>query len=115
MKYTRQLSFAVLSVFICSTQLFSQTDKERIEILRTASNLALKTYDNPKVLSFLTENVLIATGAGALLSGRATLAQYISGGGESKMYWTRIPQEIEVNKKMGWPGKVELGVDSTPQ
>ena len=101
MKITRNSLFIFLSIFIYSSELLSQTNKEQILAVRNASNKALKSYDNEKVLSYLTDDVLTTTGNGTLLSGKKALAEYIVEGGESKMYWVRDTKEIEVNEKRG--------------
>ena len=101
MKITRNLLFTLLPVFIGTSELSSQTDKEQIVALRNASNEALKAYDNEKVFSFLTDNVLTTTGNGTLLAGKKALADYIFEDGESKMYWVRDTKEIIVNEKRG--------------
>lgn len=101
MKITRNLLFTLCFVLIGTAELASQTDKEQILALRNASNEALKSYDNEKVLSYLTDDVLITTGNGTLLAGKKALADYIFGGGESKMYWVRDTKEIIVNEKRG--------------
>jgi hypothetical protein len=101
MKIIRNLLFAVLFFFTFSSELLSQSNKERILKIRNASNLALKSYENEKVLSYLTDDVLTTTGSGTLLSGKKALSNYILEGGESKMYWIRRSKEIVVNKKRG--------------
>lgn len=101
MKKTRPILFAVLCFVIFMPELFSQTDKEQILAIRNASNLALKSYENEEVLSYLTDDVLITTGNGALLSGKKELEKYISDAGKSKMYWIRDAHEIIVNEKRG--------------
>mgnify|MGYP000845259350 FL=1 len=101
MKNTKHILFAVLCILIVTSELFSQTDKEQILAIRNASNLALKSYENEEVLSYLTDDVLYTTGNGALLSGKKELEQYILDGGKSKMYWVRDTKEIIVNQKRG--------------
>ncbi|MEH6514661.1 MAG: nuclear transport factor 2 family protein [Psychroserpens sp.] len=101
MKITRNLLFTLLSAFIFTSELSSQTNKEQILAVRNASNQALKSYDNEKVLSYLTDDVLTTTGNGTLLSGKKALTEYIFDGGESKMYWIRTTKEIVVNEKRG--------------
>tara|TARA_R110000744_G_scaffold306138_1_gene414447 strand:- start:6428 stop:6874 length:447 start_codon:yes stop_codon:yes gene_type:complete len=101
MKITRNLLFTVLTIFLFTSELSSQTNKEQILAIRNVSNQALKSYDNEKVLSYLTDDVLTTTGNGTLLSGKKALAEYIFKGGESKMYWVRDTKEIEVNEKRG--------------
>ena len=101
MKYYRPLLFLFLSFWMFTTEIRSQTSKEEILVTRNASNQALKTYDNEKVLSYLTNDVLTTTGNGTLLSGKNALNQYILEGGTSKMYWVRTAKEIVVNEKRG--------------
>ena len=101
MKNTRHIIFTVLCVFIFTSELLSQTNKEQILAIRNASNLALKSYENEKVLSYLTDDVLTTTGNGTLLTGKKALEKYILNGGKSKMYWIRNLKEIIVNEKRG--------------
>ena len=101
MKNSKHLLLTLLCTLIFTTELYSQSDKEQILKIRNASNLALKSYDNPQVLSYLTDNVLTTTGNGTLLSGKEALRQYILNGGDSKMYWIRKTNEIIVNEKRG--------------
>ena len=113
MKYTRHLIFAILCILIFTSALFSQTNKEQIQEIRNASNLALKSYDIPQVLSYLTDDVLTTTGSGTLLSGKKALEQYILDAGESKMYWIRTTKEIVVNnkRKLAWENGIWNGYD----
>lgn len=101
MKIYRNILFAILCILIFTSKISSQTNKEQILAIRNASNLALKSYDNEKVLSYLTDDILTTTGNGTLLSGKKALAKYILDGGESKMYWIRDTKEIIVNEKTG--------------
>jgi hypothetical protein len=101
MKNPKYILWFMLCTFIFTSELYSQSDKEQILKFRNASNLALRSYDNPQVLSYLTDNVLTTTGNGTLLSGKEALKQYILDGGDSKMYWIRKTNEIIVNKKRG--------------
>ena len=100
MKNTKHILFAVLCILIFTSDLFSQNDQEQILAIRNASNLALKSYENEEVLSYLTDDVLTTTGSGVLLSGKKALEKYILDGGESKIYWIRTPKEIIVNDKI---------------
>lgn len=113
MKNTRHLLFAVLCIFIYTSELLSQNNKEQILAIRNASNLALKSYKNEQALSYLTNDVLITTGNGVLLSGKKALEHYISEGGKSKMYWIRETKEIIVNEKRGlaWENGIWNGYD----
>ena len=95
---------AWLFAILLSSALWSQTAEQQIRAIRQASNKALKSYDTPKVLSFLTDDVLTTTGSGTLLCGKKALEDYISAGGQSKMYWIRETQEVRVNekRKLAW-------------
>lgn len=120
MKNTKHILFAVLCILFLTSELYSQTDKEQILAIRNASNLALKSFENEEVLSYLTDDVLTTTGNGALLSGKKELEKYILDGGKSKMYWVREAKEIIVIEKRGlawengiWNGyNPEKGEDS---
>lgn len=114
MKKTKPILFTVLCILVFTSQLFSQTDIEQISAIRNASNLALKSYENKEVLSYLTDDVLITTGNGTLLSGKEELEKYILDGGQSKMYWVRDTKEIIINKKRGlaWETGIWNGYDA---
>ncbi len=106
----KPIFFTILLLFLCKWGLSSQTDptdEQQIRSIRQASNQALKSYETEEVLSFLTDDVLTTTGSGTLLCGKKALEDYISRGGQSKMYWIRETQEIQVNekRKLAW----ELG------
>ena len=101
MKKTKHIFFAVLCILSFTSELFSQTDREQILSIRNASNSALKSYENKKVLSYLADDVLTTTGNGSLLCGKEELEKYISDGVKSKMYWIRDTKEIIVNEKRG--------------
>ncbi len=94
-------------------ELDAQTNKDQIQALRSASNQALKSYDLPKILSYLTDDVLITTGSGTLLTSKNALKHYILDAGASKMYWVRTPTEIVVNEKRGlaWENGTWKGYD----
>lgn len=113
MKKTKHILFAVLCILIFTSELLSQTNKEQILAIRNASNLALKAYENEEALSYLTDDVLITTGNGVLLSGKKALEKYISDGGKSKMFWIRETNEIKVNEKRGlaWENGIWNGYD----
>jgi len=95
------LTCTFICTMIFSSEVFSQTDKEQIAQIRKASNAALRSYDNAKVLSYLTENALTTTGNGTVLCGKEELRNYILAAGKSKMYWVRDTREITVNTERG--------------
>ncbi len=113
MKPIKSLLAVLLMYCFSATALYAQTEKEQILALRDASNQALKALDHTKVLSFLTDDVLTTTGSGTLLSGKKALEDYILEAGDSKMYWVRSTQEIEVNEKRGlaWENGTWNGYD----
>jgi len=101
MKPIKSLLALLLMYCFSATALYAQTEKEQILTLRAASNQALKALDRTKVLSFLTDDVLVTTGNGTLLTSKKALEDYILEAGDSKMYWVRTAQEIELNEKRG--------------
>jgi uncharacterized protein (TIGR02246 family) len=105
--------FLMIAILLVNTVVVAQTEEARISALREASNLALKAYDNEKVLSFLTDDVLTTTGNGTLLAGKEALRAYIAEAGASKMYWVRSPKEITVNAQNGlaWETGIWNGYD----
>ena len=96
-------------LFVGLSQGQSQPDKERILDLRNASNLALEANDVEKVLSYLTDDILITSGNGNLLVGKEALRAYTLQGDLSSMYWIRTPKEIDINKKEVRLGRPEHG------
>ncbi len=74
-------------------------DKEIAQILaqREASNQALRAFDDELNATFSTEDALITTGAGTLISGKAELMKYIQESTGPRMYWIRTPDEVIVN------------------
>lgn len=91
-----------LSLWSCEST-HAEWTGDALEILniRQASNDALKAYDVEKELSYMTDNVLITTGNGALIQGREKLREYITTVPANKMYWVRTPDEIDVNPERG--------------
>jgi len=86
---------------------------------REASNAALQNFDEDLNSTFLTDDVLITTGAGSLLSGKAELMKYIKDIDGPKMYWIRTPDEIVVNPETNlawetgtWKGYLEGSKES---
>ncbi|MDF2156749.1 nuclear transport factor 2 family protein [Algoriphagus sp. CAU 1675] len=75
----------------------SNPETEAILTQRQASNLALKAFDEELNNTFLTDDVLITTGAGTLISGKEALIEYIQKVSGSRMFWVRTPDEIIVN------------------
>jgi ketosteroid isomerase-like protein len=83
-------------------ELFAQSSEERIHAVREASNAALKALDEEANFEFLTDDVLITTGNGTLLSGKDELKAYIESAADARpMYWVRTPADIIVNEDRG--------------
>ena len=92
----------ILFISVSSGELFAQSSEEKIRSVRAASNAALKALNEEANMEFLTDDVLIATGAGTLLSGKDELRAYIESVADaSPMYWVRTPAEIIVNEERG--------------
>lgn len=93
-----QIGYLSFAFFLFSSFAFSQVSEEaQIKSQRQSSNEALKARDDARYLDFLTEDVLITTGAGTLISGKANLDSYVKNASGPAMYWVRTPDEIKVN------------------
>lgn len=86
---------------LISIPAYAQRDIEQIREAREASNEAIHNYDTEGLLSFLTENVLITTGAGTLIHGKKELSGFVNSQEGPRMFWVRSPKEIDVNKERG--------------
>ncbi len=94
--------FASCLLLMPGEEVFAQSTEDRIRAVREASNAALKALDEEANFEFLTDNVLITTGNGTLLSGKDELKTYIKSATDSMpMYWIRTPEEIIVNEENG--------------
>lgn len=91
--------------------MYGQDARQQIRQLRAASNEAMKAYNDEKVLSFLTEDVLTTTGNGTLLSGKAALANYIEESAGSRMYFVRTPEQICTRDGRAWEQGTWKGYD----
>jgi ketosteroid isomerase-like protein len=99
-----KLSRHLILILLLSTGLsrgYCQTEKEQILALRNASNQALLANDVEKVLSFLTDDILITAGNGKLIAGKEVLRAYILQGDLGNVYWQRSAREIEINEERG--------------
>jgi len=76
-----------------------ESEIKQIRDQREASNKALRNFDEKLNSTFLTDDVLITTGAGTLLSGKAELIEYINNANGQKMYWVRTATEVIVNSE----------------
>lgn len=94
--------FATCLFLMPGEGVFAQSSEDRIRAVREASNAALKDLDEETNLQFLTDDVLITTGNGTLLSGKDELKAYIESAMDSTpMFWVRTPNEIIVNEERG--------------
>jgi len=111
----------LVGLFLITSSLLAQTvEVKLIKAKREASNAALKAFDEDLNSTFMTDDVLITTGAGILLSGKAELMAYVKNVSGRRMYWVRIPDEILVNslsqlawEKGTWQGFYEDSTAST--
>ncbi|PWN05738.1 nuclear transport factor 2 family protein [Rhodohalobacter mucosus] len=82
--------------------MLAQSSEQQIRAVREASNAALKALDEEANSEFLTDDVLITTGNGTLISGKDKLRDYIADASDAQpMYWVRTPDEIIVNDVRG--------------
>lgn len=101
-KFLIQLMLGVLLITGLISPLKAQSSEEQIRSVREASNAALKAMDEEANMKFLTDDVLITTGAGKLLSGKDELKAYIKFAADaSPLFWVRTPAEIIVNEERG--------------
>ena len=80
MKISKVLLFLLFQGFLFWTplDLFGQESEiTQIKAQREASNAALRNFDEDLNSTFLTDDVLITTGAGTLISGKKALQDYI--------------------------------------
>jgi K+-sensing histidine kinase KdpD len=99
--FTLVLSFSMLA----TAKLYAQeVEIKKIEAQRAASNEALRNFDEDLNSTFMTDDVLITTGAGILLSGKAELMAYVKNTSGRRMYLVRTPDEILVNSlsQLAW-------------
>lgn len=96
-----------------------ESEKSQILAQREASNQALCAFDEELNATFLTDDVLITTGAGTLISGKEALMDYVQEVQGPRMYWVRTPDEIIVNPETQlawetgtWKGFVEGSEES---
>jgi hypothetical protein len=84
--------------------LAQEVEVQIIKKQREASNLALRNFDEELNSTFLTDDILISTGAGTLISGKENLKAYIQNVSGPRMFWVRTPNEIIVNPetKLAW-------------
>ena len=96
------LLFTVCLITNIPFELSGQSHESIILDLRKASNEALKTQNLDDDLNFLTEDILITTGAGTLLCGKPALRDYIENANSNQpMFWVRSTSDIHVNEGGG--------------
>ncbi|WP_296704098.1 nuclear transport factor 2 family protein [Algoriphagus sp.] len=91
--------------FFQSLELVAQeAEIAQIKAQREASNEALRNFNEELNSTFLTDDILITTGAGTLISGKAALMDYIKNATGPRMFWVRTADEIIVNPvtKLAW-------------
>jgi len=102
MKLTKLVAVVLLIIaihFLPQNSFAQQSDVDLILSQRAASNAALKTFDEELNNTYMTDDVLITTGAGTLISGKKELNKYIKNAKGPRMYWIRTAGEIIVNSK----------------
>jgi ketosteroid isomerase-like protein len=108
------MRYSTLILLICFgiSQSYAQSDEKQILAIRNASNEALRNHDQEVVYSFLTDDVLVTTGNGTLLTGKKAIRSTVSYIGDSKIYWVRTPIDIEVNEETGlaWETGIWKGI-----
>lgn len=114
------LLISSLLLFLFFNESYGQNDdREQILYQREASNQALQNFDEELNSTFLTDDVLITTGAGTLISGKKELMKYIQESSGPRMYWIRTLNEVIVNSKTNlawetgnWKGYYENSEES---
>lgn len=114
MSWIRKTLFSLIVLWVGTVSYAQETEVSQILTQREASNQALRAFDEDLNASFSTEDALITTGAGTLISGKAELMEYIKNAKDPKMYWIRTPDEVLVNPQTllawetgTWKGYVE--------
>lgn len=112
--WIRKMLLPLIGLLVITFSYAQEAEVSQILAQREASNQALRAFDDELNTSFSTEDALITTGAGTLISGKKELIKYIQESTGPKMYWTRTPDEVLVNPKTmlawetgTWKGYVE--------
>lgn len=105
---------SLIGLLVVTFSFAQEAEVSQILAQREASNQALRAFDDELNASFSTEDALITTGAGTLISGKNELMKYIQESTGPRMYWIRTPDEVLVNPKTmlawetgTWKGYVE--------
>ncbi len=114
MSWIRKLLLSLIGLLVITFSYAQEAEVSQILAQREASNQALRAFDDELNASFSTEDALITTGAGTLISGKKVLIKYIQESTGPRMYWIRTPEEVLVNPKTmlawetgTWKGYVE--------
>lgn len=109
-----KLVFGIILILLSLCSIAQESEESQILALRAKSNAALRAFDEELNATFLTDDILITTGAGTLISGKTELLEYIRKASGPRMYWIRTPDEIIVNPETQlawesgtWKGFVE--------
>jgi ketosteroid isomerase-like protein len=112
--WIRKLLLSLIGLLVITFSYAQEAEVSQILEQREASNQALRAFDDELNASFSTEDALITTGAGTLISGKEELIKYIQESTGPRMYWIRTPEEVLVNPKTmlawetgTWKGYVE--------
>jgi hypothetical protein len=100
MKYIRKIFLSLIGILLVIFSYAQESEVSQILVQREASNQALRAFDEELNASFSTEDALITTGAGTLISGKMELMKYIQESTGPRMYWIRTPDEVLVNPKI---------------
>jgi hypothetical protein len=92
-----KLVFGIILILLPLCSIAQESEESQILALRAKSNAALRAFDEELNASFLTDDVLITTGAGTLISGKEALMDYIQEIAGPRMYWIRTPDEVIIN------------------
>ncbi|MFD2202710.1 DUF4440 domain-containing protein [Shivajiella indica] len=114
MSWIRKTLLSLTGLLIVTFAFAQEAEVSQILAQREASNQALRVFDDELNATFSTEDALITTGAGTLISGKKELMKYIQESTGPRMYWIRTPDEVLVNQKTKlawetgtWKGYVE--------
>ena len=112
--WIRKMLLSLIGLLVITFSYAQEAEVSQILAQREASNQALRVFDEELNASFSTEDALITTGAGTLISGKKELIKYIQESTGPRMYWIRTPDEVLVNPKTmlawetgTWKGYVE--------
>jgi hypothetical protein len=112
--WIRKLLLSLIGLLTFTFSYAQEAEVSQILAQRQASNQALRAFDEELNATFSTEEALITTGAGTLISGKKELIKYIQKSTGPRMYWIRTPNEVLVNPKTmlawetgTWKGYVE--------